>query len=73
MHRKTLPNSSACCLPEGVNSPPHFKINSKEASLGESEYMTIQILVLNRKHFFLLTLPVLLPSSELEFLGLPLG
>ena len=36
MQRKTLPNSSACCRPDEVNSPPHLQISSNEASFFSS-------------------------------------
>ena len=36
MHLNTFPNSSACRLPEGVNSPPHLRISSNDASRGTS-------------------------------------
>lgn len=36
MHRKMRPNSSACTLPAGVSSPPHFRMRTSEGSRGES-------------------------------------
>ena len=80
MHRNTLPSSSACILPEGVNSPPHFKIRSKDASFGASENLDLQLhklgnryLLRVHKHGNSKQNVLKLPSSELEFLGLPLG
>lgn len=40
MQRNILPNSSAWILPAGVNSPPHFNINTKDGSPGRSEKKT---------------------------------
>lgn len=36
IHRNILPNSSACTLPAGVSSPPHFRIRTSEGSIGIS-------------------------------------
>lgn len=36
MQRNILPNSSAWIRPAGVNSPPHFNINTRDGSPSRS-------------------------------------
>ena len=36
MHRKMFPSSSAWMRPDGVSSPPHFRISKRDASRGVS-------------------------------------
>ena len=62
MQRKTLPNSSACCRPDEVNSPPHLQISSNEASFFSSadsselefqidfSFSVVKMKVVNRKY-----------------------
>ena len=55
MHRKTFPNSSAWDLPDGVSSPPHLRIRSREGSFVASEGQTLLGLVFfaGATHFFI--------------------
>ena len=64
MQRKALPSSSACTLPAGVSSPPHFRISTSDGSRGPSETRHINIF----KHCKVLVIPYISQLTNLSLL-----